>query len=126
MNFRAYKKSKKILLPVNSFKSICINSERLTEEEFDDLVIMRGTGIFDKTGVEIFEGDIIKCDLSTYNFAIEWNNEACRFYWYYFSDTEKEIGSLFSSIEECNGRVKIPFYKTIEIIGNIYKDPNLL
>jgi len=58
MNFRAYKKSEKRLLPANSLKSICINSERLTEEEFDDLVIMRGTGMFDKTGVEIFEGDI--------------------------------------------------------------------
>lgn len=109
MNFRAYKKSEKRLLPANSLKSICINSERLTEEEFDDLVIMRGTGIFDKTGVELFEGDIIKCDLSTYNFAIEWNKEVCCFAWYYFTDTEKEIGPLYRSIEECNERVKIPF-----------------
>jgi hypothetical protein len=58
MNFRAYKKSEKRLLPVNSFKSICINSERLTEEEFDDIIIMRGTEMFDATGKEIFEGDI--------------------------------------------------------------------
>ena len=83
MNFRAYKKSEKRLLPVNSLKSICINSERLTEEEFDDLIIMRGTGMYDKTGIEVFEGDILKCDLTDYNF-------------------------------------------NIEIIGNIYKNPNLL
>jgi hypothetical protein len=58
MNFRAYKKSEKRLLPVNSLKSICTHSERLTVEEFDDLVIMRGTEMFDTKGKEIFEGDI--------------------------------------------------------------------
>ena len=53
------------MLPINSFKSICINSERLTEDEYNDLVIMKGTGMFDKKGVEIFEGDFCKNELLT-------------------------------------------------------------
>ena len=77
MNFRAYKKSEKRLLPVNSLKSICIHSERLTEEEFNDLVIMRGTGVFDTTGKEIFEGDICINEqkitgVITYNIGAWW------------------------------------------------------
>jgi hypothetical protein len=88
MNFRAYKKSEKRLLPVNSFKSICINSERLTEEEFDDLVIMRGTGMFDKTGIEIFEGDICineqkETGVITYNNGSWWL--------FFFDDPAKQL-----------------------------------
>lgn len=54
------------MLPINSFKSICINSERLTEDEYNDLVIMKGTGMLDKKGVEIFEGDFCKNELEEY------------------------------------------------------------
>lgn len=63
MNFRAYKISEKKMLPINSLESICINSERLTQEEWNDLVIMRGTGLLDKEGVEVFEGDLCKTKL---------------------------------------------------------------
>jgi hypothetical protein len=66
MNFRVYNKSVKTILPINSLKEICINSERLTEEEWSDLVFMRGSGMFDKKGVEIFEGDFCKNDLDEY------------------------------------------------------------
>ncbi len=88
MNFRAYKKSEKILLPVNSLKSICINSERLTEEEFDDLVIMRGTGMFDVTGVEIFEGDICRNDVKETG-VITYNNGS---WWiFFFNEPAKQL-----------------------------------
>lgn len=48
LNFRAFQKSTQKMLPVNSLKAICINSERLTEEEYDDLIIMQSTGLKDK------------------------------------------------------------------------------
>jgi uncharacterized phage protein (TIGR01671 family) len=60
IEFRAYKKSEKRMLPINSLKAICINSERLTEYEWDDLLIMLGTGIYDRKGVQIFDRDIVK------------------------------------------------------------------
>jgi hypothetical protein len=88
MNFRAYKKSEKRLLPANSLKSICINSERLTEEEFDDLVIMRGTGMYDAIGIEIFEGDI--CISEQKEKGIVTYNNGC-FWLFFFDDPAKQL-----------------------------------
>nr|DAS19168.1 MAG TPA: YopX protein [Caudoviricetes sp.] len=55
IKFRAFQKSTQKMLPVNSLKAICINSERLTEEEYDDLIIQQSTGLKDQDGKEIFE-----------------------------------------------------------------------
>lgn len=55
LNFRAFQKSTKTMLPTNSLKTICTTSERLTEEEYNDLIIQQHTGLKDQDGKEIFE-----------------------------------------------------------------------
>ncbi|HEO6628636.1 TPA: hypothetical protein VBA64_001776, partial [Streptococcus agalactiae] len=76
-NFRVFNKKTKKMYSVDGFKS----SERkiyrcsLADDEFrcgrletfhfvednlDDYILMQSTGMLDKTGVEIFDGDIVK------------------------------------------------------------------
>ena len=72
--------------------------------------IMQFTGLFDKNGKEIYEGDII--EYKNVLFVVEWEKEFCQFK---LSFIEKE-GFLDLG------------YKTreLKIIGNIYENPELV
>ena len=65
----------------------------------DDFVLMQYTGLKDKNGKEIYEGDVLK---GRYNGAVEWST---------------------SSV--CYGGWT-DFWKESEIIGNIYENPDLI
>lgn len=81
------------------------------------------TGLFDKKGVEIFEGDIVKRYKSPF-FKAEWEyqietvvkREACLV-------LGKKFGKNFATISFGS-----PFTKgdLLEVIGNIYENPELL
>lgn len=96
----------------------------------DDLVWMEYTGIKDKNGVEIYEGDILKCPVTinkdiwgdyslrvvswiknifTWVFEDEW-------VWVKFEDVLCDGGDFINS----NGEI------LIEVVGNIYENPELL
>ena len=75
--------------------------------------IMQYTGLKDKNGVEIYEGDIIKYDFNKLNYRIEFLNAefiARRFY--------ENIENLYPS--------EFDYGKECEVIGNIYEQSYLL
>ena len=79
----------------------------------DSFKIMQYTGLKDKNGDEIYEGDIIKYDFNKLNYRIEFINAefiARRFY--------ENIENLYPS--------EFDYGKESEVIGNIYENPELL
>ncbi|EPX3594516.1 TPA: hypothetical protein OT185_001689 [Enterococcus faecalis] len=81
-------------------------------------VIMQSTGLKDKNGVEIFEGDVVKVTVNNYGTGERFEQidkvvyEDCRFCFndgFYYSETIKYSG-----------------YENKEVIGNVYENPELL
>lgn len=84
----------------------------------DEIELMQSTGLKDKNGKEIFEGDIlgIETDEGILNVNIFWDDKHALFMFESEIHNEKE---LLAELVEDN---TYPF----EIIGNIYENPELL
>lgn len=84
----------------------------------DHLVIMQSTGLHDKNGKEVFEGDIlgIDTDEEIVNVNIFWDSKHALFM---FESKKYNEEELLAELVEDN---TYPF----EIIGNIYENPELL
>lgn len=123
--FRAWTEEGKVMYyDVYPFKddTLLLSYDEIAFDEVpaSDFIIMQSTGLFDKNGDEIFEGDIVKfsdCDDDVYVTSVAWDkNYAC----FGVSFTGKYPIS-FDYLEE--------FYtelKDIEVVGDIYKNPELL
>ena len=89
----------------------------------NDIHLMQSTGLFDKKGVEIFEGDIVKRYRSPF-FKAKWE--------YQIETVIKEKASLLLGREFGKNFGTIPFDSPfaesvlLEVIGNIYENPELL
>jgi len=99
-------------------KNIGIAFYPINKEEWDILSVDQSTGLQDKNGKEIYEGDIV---LTTYGKLEEDKNGLTR-----FGKVVFEQASFRISIKD--SAVKVGFYdiNKIEIIGNIYENPELL
>nr|DAQ77042.1 MAG TPA: YopX protein [Caudoviricetes sp.] len=84
----------------------------------NDIHLMQSTGLKDKNGKEIFEGDIlgIETDEGILNVNVFWDSKHALFMFESEIHNEKE---LLAELVEDN---TYPF----EIIGNIYENPELL
>lgn len=86
--------------------------------EDEDAILMQSTGLHDKNGKEIFEGDIlaIETDEGILNVNIFWDSKHALFMFESKKYNEKD---LLAELVEDN---TYPF----EIVGNIYENPELL
>lgn len=88
---------------------------------FADVVIMQSTGLFDKNGVEIFEGDILEYKylydkrMKTFGTVCWREDKAC----FGLNDIK---GLSTEQIE----LYRVTAEKYLEIIGNIYENPELM
>ncbi len=85
----------------------------------DDIILMQYTGLKDKNGKEIYEGDILKSDSFGYtnddkeiNGKVVWN----AYGWHIKVMNE----------DGCEHFCWIADFRDIEVIGNIYENPELL
>lgn len=81
-----------------------------------DVIPMQFTGLLDKNGKEIYEGDILSDDngiIAYISFCIE-----CFSYQYFYDNV----------CHSCDGNFQLLEYKSedIKVIGNIYENPELL
>lgn len=89
----------------------------------NDLNLMQSTGLFDKKGVEIFEGDVI----STYtdNLVIKRDNLLGFYVEYAEVDEKRNYFAETVDIEYLDLFAK-DFGVAVEIIGNVYENKELL
>lgn len=84
-----------------------------------DFILMQSTGLKDKNGKEIFEGDIVKYESGCYTYT-----------------EEVAYNKIFAGfgVRDANANVILTFWvlaenidlSSLEVVGNIYQDPELL
>ena len=120
IEFRAWLKYKKEMVGVTTidFKKGCVSIDKPyfpkipeyygTALPFDQIELMQYTGLKDKNGVKIFEGDIVKV-LNKFIDIVAYDN-----------------GCLYMKKQSCYYEFTYQNFDYIEVIGNIYENKELL
>jgi len=138
IKFRAWDKDKNVFIPTdvwaiitNDFMALGVMTkdwENYKEGEYlydNSQSVMQFTGLLDKNGNEIYEGDIVsaKWETSSRGGYIQSSDAyveheiKCRVIWYYMGFAyERKDGKM----------TNIPSSASIEVIGNIYENPEIL
>ncbi|HEP1374187.1 TPA: YopX family protein [Streptococcus pyogenes] len=95
----------------DEFRSGRLETFHFVEDNLDDYILMQSTGLFDKNGVEIFEGDVVEYDDGEYLFAGKVVKTVFGTYVKSYS---------FFSFEDFSDENTMT--ADVEIIGNIYEE----
>jgi len=125
IKFRCWDKVKKEMIPTEDLElswlpNECIlvmGDDRVDVNEEDTFNLMQFTGLKSKSGIEIYEGDIIESPEGWRGVVIFEKGDYC-IDWTEFQETEYEwVGTSCTTLES-KGEIKV--------IGNLYENPELL
>ncbi len=119
---RAWNKATKVMHEADDIvslnfekKQICVKTlffGQLSYYDFDDIILMQSTGLKDKNGNEIFEGDILGSKDGILDSVVEFRSD---------------LGMWTTSLIRYNNFERLcNVASERKIIGNIYKNPELL
>ena len=132
IKFRAWIKDLNKMYNVEGFNIEYENIVILLENGFDtpycsinyyDCELMQYTGLKDRNDKEIYEGDIVKMHLGPKLMPIAENDLICVIE-YGLQGYGSKIG--FSGYYKNGARVPLPYKDRLEVIGNIYENPELM
>lgn len=83
----------------------------------DDVVITQFTGLLDKDGKEIYEGDVISSEGAT-KYTVEWDSSQVCFI--AIGDESDKYGPFYLSLKQNTGH-SVDQFKKVKIIGNIFQ-----
>ena len=114
IKFRAWDKETKTM---NGMAEIYRNRNQEIElhPRDENIILMQSTGLKDKNGKEIFEGDIV--DYKGRKAVVKWHGSYASFIYRFLDELQERVSEwhpLFLA------------YYHFEIIGNIYENPELL
>ena len=104
----------------NMTKVLFMGKKFGANENIDEIELMQSTGLKDKNGKEIFEGDIITNGID----IVDVRNHKTLGFYIMVNGREVFFGHG-TSIKEFEGDIE-GFTEITEIIGNIYENPELL
>lgn len=120
--YRAWDKIHKTMYEVDDIMSIDFGKseigvktlffERTSRYDFDDIVLMQSTGMTDKNGREIFEGDILDSEDGFLAGVVE---------------LRQNLGMFVSKLIKYNNFERLcNVLDSTQIIGNVWENPKLL
>ena len=120
-NFRAWSKLASRMYIVNGLYfdrgmvQYANNDNAIRFIKLKNIILMQSTGLKDKNGKEIFEGDIV--DYKGRKAVVKWHGSYASFIYRFVNELQERVSEwhpLFLA------------YYHFEIIGNIYENPELL